>query len=226
MSKTTQTTLKYLDLGRIEESLSEVQKNFETLNATLDMAREPMTPTLVENMVCAFRYLDSLVDHEGDLFTTMELEHLLELNHLVLCGNNPITRDEFQSHISATEEKFHHYIGWLKAWYRKHLPDPVYKRAAGVYVGILMQPQLFIEGNHRTGSLIASLELLRAGEPPFVLNMENAIGYFNPSTVIKFSDRRRYGTSLFKIPGIKKKFGKFLKAHASSDYLLENQKVA
>jgi hypothetical protein len=83
-----------------------------------------------------------------------------------------------------------------------------------------MQPQLFIEGNHRTGSLIASLELLRAGEPPFVLNRDNAIAYFNPSTVIKFSDRRHYNVSLFKIPGIKKRFGKFLRSNARPNYLL------
>lgn len=222
MSKTAQTPLKYLDLARIEESLREVQQNFETLNARLDMAREPMTEALVDNMLHAFRYLDGLIDHEGDLFTTMELGHLLELNHRVLCGIDPKTRKEFKSHIAATEEKFHNYISWLKAWYRKHLPDPVHKRAAGVYVGILMQPQLFIEGNHRTGSLIASLELIRAGEAPFVLSMDNAIGYFNPSTVIKFSDRRRYATSLFKIPGIKKQFGKFLKAHTSRDFLLKS----
>jgi hypothetical protein len=221
LPNTTQAPLKYLNLDQIEHSLYEVQRNFTSLNAKLDMAREPMTETLVQNMLSAFRYLDDLVDHPGDLFSTMELGHLLELNHRVLCGEDPQVRAEFRSHMQATEEKFHRYIGWLKHWYRKHLPDPVYKRAAGVYVGILVQPQLFIEGNHRTGSLIASLELLRAGEPPFVLNLDNAIAYFNPSTVIKFSDRRTYAASLFKIPGIKKKFGKFLQAHACRDYLLE-----
>jgi hypothetical protein len=222
LSESTQPPLKYLNIDQIAQSLYEVQENFDTLNAQLDMAREPMTERLVQNMLSAFRYLDSLVDHPGDLFSTIELGHLLELNHRVLCGEDPGTRAEFYMHMLATEEKFHKYIGWLKAWYRKHLPDPVYKRAAGVYVGILMQPQLFIEGNHRTGSLIASLELLRAGEPPFVLNRDNAIAYFNPSTVIKFSDRRHYNVSLFKIPGIKKRFGKFLRSNARPNYLLSS----
>jgi hypothetical protein len=47
--------------------------------------------------------------------------------------------------------------------------DHPYKLAAEAYLSIVGQPQLFTEGNHRTGSLIASWINLHAGYPPFVL---------------------------------------------------------
>jgi hypothetical protein len=50
-----------------------------------------------------------------------------------------------------------------------------WKRAAGVYVRTLSEPELFIEGNHRSGALVMSYILAREGYPPFVLTAENAI---------------------------------------------------
>jgi prophage maintenance system killer protein len=212
--------LHFLNLASIEQSLRQVQANFEAINAQLELQREGMTESLVNNLVSAYRYLDTLVERGDDLFVSQELKHLLELNHRVLCGVDVEMRQEFRTHIQATHDKFYKHISWVKTWYKQHRKDPVYKRAAGVYVAILCQPQLFIEGNHRTGALIASLELLRAGNPPFVLTIDNAVGYFNPSAVIKFSDRRKVWHSMFKMPGIKKQFGKFLETHANTDYLL------
>lgn len=211
--------MKFLNLHAIEQALREVQANFPAINAQLQVKRENMTDTLVDNLLSAYSYLDILVEHGDDLFAARELAHLLELNHRVLCGAAPGIRREFHAHIVATQEKFYSHIGWLKEWYQRHRNDPVYKRAAGVYVGILCQPQLFIEGNHRTGALIASLELLRAGKPPFVLDKNNALGYFNPSAVIKYSDRRKYWHNMFKISGIKKQFGQFLAENACYYYL-------
>ena len=214
---------KRLNLSQVEQSLKSVQKRFDKINKQLDMARDPMTDAVIDNMLSAFRYLDTLIDKSDKLFKPPELNDLLELNHRVLCGDDARKRKEFAKHIAATEEKFYAHIAWLKDWYRRHCNDSVYKRAAGIYIGILCQPQLFIEGNHRTGSLIAGLELMRSGEPPFVLDTKNAIAYFNPSTVIKLSDRRRYRDTLFKMPGIKKRFGKFLQKNACENYLLQDK---
>jgi hypothetical protein len=47
---------------------------------------------------------------------------------------------------------------------------------------VLSYPQLYQEGNHRTGAPIASGILLQSGCPPFVLTRKNAIAYFNPSS--------------------------------------------
>jgi hypothetical protein len=72
---------------------------------------------------------------------------------------------------------------------------------------------LFIEGNHRSGSLIVSYLLLRAGLPPFVLTLDNAKGYYNPSSVIRNS--AKHGVkALFELPKIKKKYAAFLEDQA------------
>ncbi|MEZ5583624.1 MAG: hypothetical protein R3F37_13525 [Candidatus Competibacteraceae bacterium] len=211
---------RYLNLAHIERSLREVQRDFAQINQSLEVKREDMTDALIQNLLSAYRYVDNLVDRFDDLFAERALEELLELNHLVLCGADSDTRVEYYKHIVATQDKFYKNLHWVKEWYYKHRKDPVYKRAAGVYVRILCQPQLFIEGNHRTGALIASLELLRHGKPPFVLNKDNAVAYFNPSSVIKWKNRMNYLDRTFHIPGLKKKFGKFLEKNADPGYLL------
>lgn len=63
--------------------------------------------------------------------------------------------------------------------------------------------QLFIEGNHRSGSLIVSYLLMRAGQPSFVLTLDNAEGYFNPSSVIRNSAKPGV-RALYELPKVKK----------------------
>ena len=61
--------------------------------------------------------------------------------------------------------------------------------------------------------------LLRAGKPPFVLTVENAVAYFEPSTVI--CNTSKLGPmGLFRLPGIKKRFAQFLEKQANARYLL------
>jgi hypothetical protein len=85
----------------------------------------------------------------------------------------------------------------------------LYKVASQVYVGVLSQPQLYQEGNHRTGSLIASGILLQNGCPPFVLTQRDAVSYFNPSSEIKFSDKRTIRGKL-RLPKYRREFREFL----------------
>ena len=109
----------------------------------------------------------------------------------------------------------------VKRWFDKHNEkDGVNKVAAEIYVGVLSQPQLFIEGNHRTGSLIASWIMLRGGQPPFVLTVENAKAYFNPSSQIKFSDKRVISDKL-KLPKYQKTFRKFLESNSKKKFMAE-----
>ena len=97
----------------------------------------------------------------------------------------------------------------IRRWYRKHETENPYKVAAQVYVGVLSQPQLYHEGNHRTGSLIASGILLQSGCPPFVLTRQNAVAYFNPSSEIKFTDKRSIRGKL-RLPKYRRQFRDFL----------------
>jgi len=129
---------------------------------------------------------------------------------------------EFGRHFSATRQRFFNnfrqYVKPIQRWYSKHQTDNPYKVAAQVYVGVLSQPQLYQEGNHRTGSLIASGILLQNGCPPFVLTRRNAIAYFNPSTEIKFTDKRTIRGKL-RLPKYQRDFGDFLRENVDEAYV-------
>ena len=200
-----------LNIDRIIESLSEVQQDFSLINQSLTMRREYPNDELIQNMVSAYYYLDRLVADEVELLPA-GVDHILELNHIVLCGTDPVKRMEYGHHLMETEKKFHALIRPIIRWYLKHQDSSAYKVASQLYVGVLSQPQLFIEGNHRTGALLASYYLLMGGKDPFVLNLRNAVAYFEPSSQIKFSDKRTIKGRL-KLPKYEKDFKKFLESN-------------
>ena len=167
-----------LHLGRIEDELRDVQRYFPAINAVLNCRRDDFTDTVRQNMLTAYEFLDAVVDEDLDLFSDEGLEALLQLNHLVLLGRGYDPR-AFGRHITVTRrqffDNFRRYVKPIRRWYRKHETENPYKVASQVYVGVLSQPQLYQEGNHRTGSLIASGILLQNGCPPFVLTRQNAV---------------------------------------------------
>jgi hypothetical protein len=86
-------------------------------------------------------------------------------------------------------------------------------------VRVLSKPQLFIEGNHRTGTLLMSYILMGAGQPPFVLSPENAAAYFDPSAVVRHLEKNSVAM-LFRLPGIKRPLAQLLLDHSDRTYLL------
>jgi hypothetical protein len=204
---------RHLNLSAIRSSLTEVQRHFSRLNDCLLEPRDPFSNEVLENVLEAYALIDDYVTRGVDLFDLQHVDLMLEINATVLCGNDPADRLEFAGHLVATEKHFfNNEEGGIKDlfdWYDKHRDESPWKRAAGVYVRILSKPQLFIEGNHRSGSIIASYLLLREGLSPFVLTVDNAEGFFNPSSVIRNS--AKYGVkALFELPKIKKKYAAFL----------------
>ncbi|SDF04519.1 hypothetical protein [Phytopseudomonas seleniipraecipitans] len=202
-----------LDLPAVERALREVQGHFVELSRHFTEPRDPLTDEVLENVLEGYALIDDYVARDIDLFELQHLNLMLELNATVLCGQKPTGRLEYAQHLAATEAHFFNNIeGGIKDvfnWYCAHRNESVWKRAAGVYVRILSKPQLFIEGNNRTGSLIVSYLLMRAGLPPFVLSLKNAEGYFNPSSVIRNS--AKHGVkALYELPKIKKKYAAFL----------------
>jgi hypothetical protein len=211
-----------LDLKAIEASLRDVQREFPKINAILHSRRDSMTDAVLENMLAGYAFVDKAVADGVDLFTLRHVIALLELNHIVLCGINQQVRQEYQTHIEATTQRFHEQeefnIDDILRWYYRHEDESSWKRAAGMYVRILSQPQLYIEGNHRTGALIVSYILMRDGQAPFVLTVNNAKAYFDPSTLIK-ETKKTATTLLTKLPRMKKRFADFLRDQAHSHYL-------
>jgi hypothetical protein len=211
-----------LNLKAIEQSLLQVQREFPKINEALRSRRDSMTDVVIDNMMVGYAFVDWAVADDTDLLDSRYVAGLLELNHIVLCGRDPNERREHRKHIQATTEHFYEQeefnINDILQWCRKHKDESSWKRAAGVYVRILSQPQLYIEGNHRTGALIMSYILARDGNPPFVLTVENARGYFDPSSLIKETTKTA-ATLLMKLPGMKKRFARFLEDQAHEQYL-------
>jgi hypothetical protein len=210
-----------LHLGHIDDELRDLQREFPAINAVLNSRRDEFTDTVRENMLAAYEFLDAVVNDSLDLFSDEGMEALLQLNHLVLLGKGYDPR-EFGRHITVTRRQFFDnfrlYVKPIRRWYRKHETDSPYKVAAQVYVGVLSQPQLFQEGNHRTGSLIASGILLQNDRPPFVLTRKNAVAYFNPSSEIKFTDKRSIRGKL-RLPKYQHEFGDFLRQNVNEAYV-------
>ncbi|HTO58049.1 MAG TPA: hypothetical protein VMJ74_09640 [Pseudomonadales bacterium] len=215
-----------LNLGAIETSLRDLSGDFASVNSHLTEPRDPLDEQIVDNMLLGYRLVDTFVAADADLFADDPVGLMLQLNDVVLCGDDAERRRQRDKYHAAAEHRFYDErdggIADILEWYEDHSGESPWKRAAGVFVRILSQPQLFLEGNHRTGALIMSYILLRAGLPPFVLTLDNALEYFNPSAVVR-KTLKKNPTALFKLPKIKARYAEFLKANADRRYLLEPQ---
>ena len=211
-----------LNLAAIHISLREIQARFPSINETLKSRRDRMDDHVVDNMMAGYAFIDGLLARNVELFSLGSLRLFLELNAIVLCGRDERVRAEAASHLAATEKHFYDQadsgIRDVMEWYALHTRESAWQRAAGVYVRILSEPQLFLEGNHRTGALVMSYILAREGHPPFVLTVENAKAYFDPSTLITGS--KKTGVAMhFNMPRLKSYFAEFLQAEANPKYL-------
>lgn len=212
-----------IDIRYVEASLLAVQQDFERINAGLSMRREPMRDEIVANMVAGYEYVNFLLKKDITLLERKGLHHFLELNNIVLCGTVLERRKNYKQHIKENSLRFYEQhqfsITDLRQWAEKHKDDSPWKQAAGAYILQISWPQLFAEGNHRTGALLMSSILVRHGKPPFVLSVENAKGYFDPSSLAKSTLKNLLGR-YYKLPKIKKRFAHFLRELAREELLL------
>ncbi len=212
-----------LNLKTIEESLLAVQHSSAAINAALAAARPPMTDEARSNMMEGYSFIDYLITNEINLYEPGNSSPLLELNNMVLCGSNQAVRTENYQHIVATNNRFYERqsgdIDEMIALLNRRFAVNTWRRAATAYIHILSQPQLYIEGNHRTGALIMSYILLKEGSPPFVLTPDNAQAYFELSTEVK--ETQLHGLDRFhKIPRLTVLFAKILKENLQDCHLL------
>jgi Fic family protein len=154
--------------------------------------------------------VDQLLEDGVEVFSERGLDHILELNHIVLCGRNERVRLEYGPHLLETRRRFARGIGEIASWYERKRHKSATRRAAGVYVLLVSQPQLFLEGNHRTGALTASYILVQEGLPPFVLTPKNAVAYFNPSTLIKYRHKEKFLDRQYYLKKYRRAFQDFL----------------
>lgn len=216
-----------LNLQKIEAALRRLQTEFPRINRDLKSRRDTLSDRIVENMLAGYAKVDAILDAEKPIFKLGNLEEILELNHTVLCGSDLAKRGEYAEHIRSTEEHFYNDEGGsirrLVDWYGDHRDRKAWKRAANVYIRVLSRPQLFLEGNHRTGALMMSLILAADGKPPFVLTAETAKAFFDPSTLAKQTHKYSF-TALWQMPKLGKYFAKFLEEQSDKSFLT-NEKV-
>ncbi len=212
-----------INLVAIESALRELQKVFPEINQSLFDRRDPLDNDVVSNMLDGYAMVERLVRDDIDIFAMGQLHYWLELNAIVLCGIDASVRTHYHRLIEATEARFYEQpdggIRDIMDWYALKEDKSVWRRAAGVYIGILSDPQLFIEGNHRTGALIMSYLLAREGYAPFVLTDDNAREYFNPSSVFKKSKKHTL-VMRFKMPGLTRAFADYLEHQANNAFLV------
>jgi hypothetical protein len=174
-------------------------------------------------LLAGYRQVDQWLEQGLDPFALGQSGQLLKLNALVLWGEAEPVASDARRHLQVTEEQFYATgdggIGELVKCYQLLEKQTIWRRAARVYIQILSQPQLFLEGNHRTGSLVMSYLLARAGKPPFVLSVDNAKAYFDPSALVK-SSRKHSLRMLLERPQLVKRFAGLLRESANPKHRL------
>jgi len=185
--------------------------------------RDPLDDTIISNMVEGYAMVDRLICEGVDIFQMGQLHFWLELNAIVLCGSEASVRTAYHRLIEATGTRFYEQpnggIRDIMDWYALNRGKNVWRRAAGIFIRILSDPQLFIEGNHRTGALVMSYMLAREDRPPFVLTTKNAREFFNPASAFKKTKKHSIVMQL-KMPGLTRAFADYLKQHANGAFLV------
>ena len=202
---------KLFELSAIDEALRGFLEAFPRINDTLLMRREDFSTIMIDNILEAYSFLNDLLSRGMDLFTPAGLHGLLEMNHLVLCGSDSNTRAQFYTHLQETRKSFLVKIKPIKDWVLQNLSSAdAFKLAAGFYSQMLSQPQLFLEGNHRTGNIILNYLLISKGANPYVADAGSAAQYLDISGDIKFTSKISAIESTLKMPGHRKRFVRFL----------------
>ena len=213
------------NLPNVESSLLDVERNWKKIDDMLELEklgrRDPFDYIIRAHMMDAYRHLDMLLNKGVEPFSKEGIPEIMELNNIVHYGHDLQLRLEFNQAILANSEKFNENIVPIEKWYKKHMkgePHPL-KVAAEVYVSVLGFPQLFIEGNHRTGNLISNWISMYYGRAPFVLSVENAIAYFKPSKEIKRFANRSTWRGRARLPKYRTCFKKFWEENIDSKYV-------
>ncbi len=215
------------NIQEIEKSYVEVMGNWETIDDQLDRLEvgrkdTPFDRRLMDNMLDAWEYLDYFIKNKDySLLSKEGGPDMLEINHRVHYGLDYILREEYIKALDATTEKFSRQVVPIRKYYKRNIKykTSVDEIASQIYVAILGQPQLYIEGNHRSGSIVASWISLAHRKPPFVLTVDNAIAFFKPAQEIKKFNKQSMWRSLTKLPKHKKDFKNFWVRHCDMRFV-------
>ncbi len=216
-----------LNLTAVESSLAGVERDWKRIEEELSKKSigkkdTPFSPQLKDRMMVAYERLDLLLKDAVRPLSKESIEQMLRLNEYVHYGDDKELRREHRQAIAANEEKYYRNIAPIIKWHDSHMkrePHPL-KVASEVYVAILGYPQLFVEGNHRTGSMISSWINMYYGHAPFVLSSKNAVSYFEPSAEIKFLADKSTWRGKARLPKYNSIFKEFWESHIDWQYVI------
>jgi len=212
------------NIDEIGNALFDFQQQFPRINETLEMRREEFSAVMRSRILEAYSYLNSLLDTGSDLFTPAGLSGLLELNHIILCGNGPENRQDYYQHLAETRKSFQKRIKPIAAWVLANRnADKPYRLATGFYTQMLSRPQLFLEGNHRTGNIILNYLLVSKGKDPYIIEAKTAKTYLDLSGNIKFTNNSSSIETAFMMPAHAKRFRAFLKERGNGRFLTREE---
>ena len=212
------------NIDEIGAALAEFQEHFPGINETLEMRRETFSPVMRTRILEAYTFLNFLLERGSDLFTPAGLHSLLEMNHIVLCGSGPENRQDFYQHLAETRKNFQRRIKPIASWVLANRNgDKPYRLATGFYTRMLSRPQLFLEGNHRTGNIILNYLLVSKGKAPYIVSAETAKEYLDLSGNIKFTNNSSAMETAFMMPAHAKRFRAFLKEQGSDRFLVPGE---
>jgi hypothetical protein len=173
--------------------LNRLKSRYPQVNAGLNSRHDALGDEVVANLLAGYGAVDGAIAGGVDLFAPGASERILDLNRIVLFGADPMATRACGDYLAQSEQRFYDdRLGGIRGtveWIECHRHANVWVRAAGVYVRMLSAPQLFLEGNHRCGALVASYILAREGQPPFVLHDGNLALCFALSEAIKKTGR-------------------------------------
>ena len=217
-------SLPRIDLGAVNQSLQAVETHWQAIDDELDRRKigrkdTPFNALVREQMNTAYAHLNYLLEQKVPPFSSDGILEMFVLNNRVHYGTDTALMREYHTAIDATYDKFQIQIVPLNDWYHRHETDHPLKLAAEIYVGILGFPQLFVEGNHRTGALIGSWINLYFGYPPFVLSVDNAIAFFEPSSEIKRFVNKATWRGQSRLPKYRKVFREFWERYIDKKYI-------
>ncbi|AEJ60885.1 hypothetical protein Spith_0605 [Spirochaeta thermophila DSM 6578] len=207
-------------IPRIRESLQGFKKAFPSINRRLSVQREDFTDTLLEHILLAYQFLNRLLSRGIDIFSPAGLYALLEVNHLVMCGNDPATRLSFHLHIEETRRRYQENIDLILPWVRKARGKlPPFAFITEFYIKCLSHPQLFVEGNHRSGNILVNYLLVSEGFPPFIVTPETGYEYLELSGAVKFSSKEKVLDTVLPLKKAKKRLMRLFREHGDARYL-------
>lgn len=211
-----------LDLTLIEQSLRNVQTAMALSNSDSG-PRDALTDQVILNMLDGYRFVNQAVAAREDWLALGQSRAVLTLNDLVLYGANPAADSLCTKRKYANESHFYKNppggFGELIEGLAMVMRAKPYSLPAEAFIRMLTSPQLFLEGNHRTGALIMSYLLLWEGFPPFVLTKDNRREFFSLSENIRQHHKKSLPLLLRK-HGFRSKLNNFLVNTANPAYVI------